>query len=1466
MKIAYVRGFASAAVIRKGAMMAVGLSQAQALEYLAKVPHESAVVACINSPSSVTLSGDVDVIDTLEKLISDDGKFARKLKVKTAYHSPHMRAVAESYLQRMGHIATQANNTTDDGNKTVMYSSLTGKLVEPEELTAKYWVGNMCAAVEFSAAVMALLGHTTPSAGGRSKNTPVRWGGIVEIGPHAALQGPLQQIITASTNKPAKEAVYMSMLSRGKDANKTALAACGQLWALGHEVDLSVVNEYESGRARPKALVDLPPYPWNHSKGFWHEPYIMRSSRYPSAPRTDILGLPEDMQNSMEPRWRNYLRINENPWIEDHQITGTILYPGAGLLIMALEGALQTQDPARQLQGFRFRNVRFMRGLVVPSGDEAAVETRLSLRPHKTIPGQFEFTIYSTTTGSSWTKHCHGTIALEYQATRASEVEDSAQDAAWAQRSAFYEELIASEASHEIDVDAFYDHLETIGMQYGPLFRNVVSLSAIPSISAAYAAIVIPDTKSVMPDNFEYPHVIHPATMDAIFHLLLAAFNDGKPVEEAAVPYGIDDMFVAAEQPQGAGGRYHGYGQQSVKSEGGRETIGELIVSDETFSTPKLIVKGFALRQVTSAEDVIAAVADGPDATSKCARINWVEDVDFIKNGEDLTRLRDAKGSGGHQLPAQLSLWLDRLAHKKAVGEVLLVLDEESTSTSDILRDISARANRKGFKSITAIATYAAGLDTLSSFLTAPSDPAFQLWNSSSNEELPAAKGAYDLALVLGDRSVRSQIEPLAKLQQVLSPSGHVVIIQNEASQSDIKTTLQSVGFANPIAVAGHGTSNLFIASSSFFEAPAVPSEVYILLPSPAPAQVSSLSANLTSLLSSSNITVHTATLSSMDMSHLAGKYIISLLEVESPLIYSWSEAQFTSFKSLVSSVRHLLWLTHGSVLESWAAGVEFAPAQGLLRVLRNEYTLTNLPHLDLSAVHDPTTPGSASLVLDVWRTSLIVGSEMEYAELDGVIHIPRAVGDAGFDEELQLANGSAKPVGSLIHGSGKALKLTSSMVGGEFLWVDDEDVSLPLDPTQIEVEVEFVGLNASDVSDESSGLGREAAGIVSRCGEKVKSVFVGQRVAIFGADMCRTHVRQDETLVAPLPAAHLATTIIPEQAVALPTVFITAQYALLEVAGLSKGQSVLIHSAASALGQAVVQVANHVGAEVFALVGTKEEKNVLLEQYGISPERIFDSALQNFVFATVQATNGAGVDAIFSEQPGPAVLPSLATLADFGCFLDLSNDNPDVPEISLPSTKRNASLVRIDMDRVAKLKPHVIKTLFQRTFDVFYRCGAVAPISPTTVFPVTDVAKALDVLKAEIHGKVVLSLNKDALVLTPPPPAPELVLDKDATYVLAGGLGALGLDIANMMISQGAKHLVFLSRSGGSKNEKDLEGFRAQGVQADAFKCDVSNSQIVKDVFEQLRAEGRVVKGVVQCAMVLEVRLFFFAFVIHAN
>ncbi|KAL9578153.1 MAG: hypothetical protein Q9212_005901 [Teloschistes hypoglaucus] len=1420
IKLAYVRGLSSAAVSKQGAMMAAGLSQNEAQMYLDKVPHGSAVVACINSPSSVTLSGDVDAINQLHSLISSHGKFARKLKVTTAYHSPHMREVSQSYLEMIGEISPKQTEETD--SSPIMYSSLTGSRVSSAKaLNAQYWVNNMQNPVQFSQGLSALLKHKRVAPGG-TRPVAVQWGGFLEVGPHAALQGPLRQIIDVSNNKSAKSAPYASMLVRGKDATETSLNAAGVLWAAGCKVDMGAVNQRSTATTTShQMLCNLPSYPWNHTRSFWHESYSSRSYRFPPHVRSDFLGMAEDSQSSHEPRWRNYLRISENPWIEDHTITGTVLYPAAGMLVMALEGVLHTADSSKTVEGFRMTDVMFERGLVMDLDDGSPVETRISFHPHSTTPGSWIFTVYSMSKGSPWVKHCAGTVALVYE-KEATEVEENSVDALWQRQSGLHKALLSDADSTVVGVDEYYKNLDAIGMQYGPAFRNVVSLVAVPSKDASYGSVAVPDTRSKMPKHHEPPHVIHPATMDSIFHLVLASQNKGRPVKQAAVPYRIEEIYIARDQPKESGALYSGYGR--LLSQSGHELTTELVVSDQEWAKPMLTVKNFALRQVTSGNGLeTAGTAQSGATLKKCAGITWIPDLAFLTSNEDLTKLVP---SG--KAVTLIDTWLDSVFLKTSNNTVLIAMFDESESSIDIL----LRLNRRTYwpKSIMAVATSESASQLMRATLGegAENTTITYKWLPESELLQSLAPEASDLVIGLGvpditkNAATLTKLAPLACLTHAGQPDAVDVAVPGR----------KCVG-----RLADDATYVLFASSASSPSAE-LPKSVVLLLPALPSDALEAFAAAIQIKLESSGASVARTDLTSSGVASLGGKSVISLLEIDSPLVYALDEDQFRAFKTLVSTVGHLLWITRGSLLESWSNGVEFATSQGLFRVMRNEYPIAILPSLDLSKVANVSSVQYADLVLDVWRSSLIEDAEIEYAEGNGLIYIPRATEDVGLDYELQLASNTAKPILSALSAPGKPLKASESANVQGCIWIPDEQAESPLEAGEVEVKVEYAGLGAGQTLDSV----HHAVGVVTRRADSAKRFELGQRAIVFSHDAARTHIRQTQALVAPLPEG-----LEPQEAVALVEPLMTAQYALVEMAHLRHGQALLLDNAASAVGQALIQIAKAVGADIYALVHSRAERDIIADRFGIPTDHIFDSLLGNFVPLVQNATQNRGVDVVISHQSGAHVAGAMSILSGFGHFIDINGESS---RALLPASKTNVTLSRIDMTAVIQCRSSIVSKLFQQAFKEYILHGP----SPLTVLPVTNLSASVNSIQTE---QAVVSLNDASPVLMPAPPSQGLKLDGEATYVLAGGLGALGLDIANWMVECGAKHLVFLSRSGGSKNQQDLLKFAERFVRAEAFKCNVNDAASVAKVFDTLKASGRRIAGVIQLAMVLEDGIF---------
>ncbi|KAF5520959.1 Reducing polyketide synthase FUB1 [Colletotrichum aenigma] len=1448
VKVAYLRGVCSAKVAdivspRVGAMLAAGLSEDEAATYLDQVPPGSAVVACVNSPSSVTLSGDQDSISELCELISADGKFARMLRVKTAYHSPHMSTVAKEYVDRMGVIIP----LSDEDQVAPMFSSLTGNRVTSRDLDGPYWMKNMCEQVRFSQAMSNLLEHSPDASKGRSRNRTA-WSAFIEIGPHGALQSPVNEIVKASQSKAAKEAPYFSVITRGKNAESTSLQLAGQLWASGHAVNLLHVNGIIP-ETMPMALPDLPSYPWNHSKSYWHESTIARSNRFPSGPRTDLLGVAVDLQNPMEPRWRNYLRISENPWIEDHKITGTTLYPAAGMIVMAMEAAQRLADPERRLRGITFQNLKFERGLVVPSRDQA-VQTEVSLRPDDSMSSTWSFTVYSTVSVGSWTKHCHGFLTLDYENDNRNRLGPS--ETEWRNFDAERQD-IEQHASEELDMDSFYDDLESVGVEYGPTFRNVFQAAAVPGEYTACGSIAIPDTKSVMPSNFEFPHLIHPATMDAIFHLLFIAFADGKPLEEAAVPYTLNHMYVSTNLPRGDGSVYTGYAKR-LRTDG-RETSGDLIVSDEDWLAPKLIVRDFALRQVTSSRD--ASSLTNESARRVCAKLRWKEDFDFICDPVALQGFPSAAGLG--EVTAAVLKLLDRLYHKKPNYKALIVVADATDWAERLLQNLFhpfttvSEGNVKSNKKL-ALATTTKDAGKIINCLPKSSQHVInaQEWPAQDDEPLPFSDESFDLLLVIDDppKSIHNSAG-FHRLHEALQPKGYLGVIgpilAPDSSGETVKD-MSASGLQTRIAISEAGSCRALALSqrSPASKSTTVP-ELVFLLHRAGPALPQDLQAMLTDRLNALGCQVHPVTL---EQAHdLRGKHVISLLEVESPLVYSWTSEEFLQFKTLVSGASHVFWVTRGGELQNWDGGLEFAPSQGLLRVMRTEYSHITLPHLDLSRGGYLSSEATADVIMSVWHTSLADDSsrlELEYAELNGTIFVPRFVEDEGIDINLGPRDQSLKPI---MQALGDDNPRTLSRQDHRLVWVDD-DISASLVPAEVEINAEYLAVQKSS-ADSSEGQtsvmsAMAVMGTIAATSPEVTSVNVGKRVIALRSGSCHTKPRVQESLVRVLPD-----TMQPTEACETIPALVAAQYALSHVARLEDGQRVLIHGGETSVGQMTARLACLLGATAFVTAGGASENRNMTESLCLDSTRIFEDISDHCKKSILRQTNGRGVDLILNCRQALPTSTWFECLADFGFFVDISGENASLPFNTSPA--RNATVVKADLSQLLQAKPVLVSRLFMSACDFIER-GQISPIIPSVVRSVSEFTSTD--AEAE-HTDFVLRLDPGDKALVAPSRLDELQLDSEATYILAGGLGALGLQIAEMMFEHGAGHVVFLSRSGGDKAQAELGGFRERGLKVDALKCDVSEASQVEAAVKALVQSQRHIKGVIQCAMVLEDAIF---------
>lgn len=513
MAISYHRGMSIVSLKQqypdlKGAMMAVGGGEEDIAPLIAQLEAKEVRIACFNSPSSLTISGDESAIDELQVLIEAQQMFNRKLQVDVAYHSHHMKLVADEYEEALEAINQPAST------KVRFHSSLHGHLVEGSKLQTSYWVDNLTKAVRFSDALTSMC---KPADGNK---TGVDM--IVEIGPHSALAGPVKQILKAC-GPNAMSIPYSSALVRKKDAVESAMDLAAALFVKGAPLNLGAVN-FPSPRKALSLLSDMPRYPWNHQTKYWHESRLVSKLRNRATPRNDILGTIANYSNDLEPTWRNILRVDDVPWLRHHKIQGLILFPMSGFLSMAIEAAAQRAAMRNQnFDNFVLRDVSVIAPLMLTDQD---IETTLQLRPVQdgniiSTNAWDEFRIHTYVDGKGWTEHCKGLIAVRKDGSNLSGKAGSDEMCIAATLSKITE--IRSSATTHVDNTKMYASLSDLGVAYGPTFQGIADCQTSNTCSSANITVI--DTAQEMPQGGESSNIVHPAFLEQLIEMYWPIFG-----------------------------------------------------------------------------------------------------------------------------------------------------------------------------------------------------------------------------------------------------------------------------------------------------------------------------------------------------------------------------------------------------------------------------------------------------------------------------------------------------------------------------------------------------------------------------------------------------------------------------------------------------------------------------------------------------------------------------------------------------------------------------------------------------------------------------------------------------------------------------------------------------------------------------------------------------------------------------
>jgi NADPH:quinone reductase-like Zn-dependent oxidoreductase len=310
---------------------------------------------------------------------------------------------------------------------------------------------------------------------------------------------------------------------------------------------------------------------------------------------------------------------------------------------------------------------------------------------------------------------------------------------------------------------------------------------------------------------------------------------------------------------------------------------------------------------------------------------------------------------------------------------------------------------------------------------------------------------------------------------------------------------------------------------------------------------------------------------------------------------------------------------------------------------------------------------------------------------------------------------------------------------------------NMPLAAGEIDVQVQATGLNFRDVlvamgHISGQNIGLEGAGIVNRTGSDITYFRVGDRVCFGPANSgsFATFARLPAEYVGKIPNS-----LTMEEAASVPVNFITALYSLRDVARLKRGESVLIHAAAGGTGQAALQLARLIGAEIYATVSTIEKRQMLVATYGISEDHIFSSRDLSFAAGVKKITSGRGVDVVLNSLSGEALHRSWECLAPYGRFIQLGKrDAMSSGTIDMSVFLRNTVYAGVDVAELYKQKPAKCESLLRDIMDMF-ASEQLLPVHDITVLRYTDLEAGFRLLQSgKSMGKVVFKQDPDDVVM----------------------------------------------------------------------------------------------------------------------
>ncbi|KAI0877961.1 polyketide synthase-like protein [Hypoxylon argillaceum] len=1419
---AYFRGYAVAHEPAQGAMLACGLTIEEAELLIHKLGLSDEVcVACVNARTSVTLSGLREGINIIHSELQAQKKFCRLLETGgQAYHSTWMKAAGAKYEELLAPYFQ--NQPQKETSGVAMYStagwSKDGPVILDKSISmARYWRDNLERSVQFEAALSHLIQKQRFH--------------LLEIGPHSALKGPINQIRLAA-QLDDQETPYSPTLIRSQGAYLCMQRLAGRLFVSGHDLRWQAINSVKEHNR--SLFQDLPTYPWDYSAGLrWFEPRASIELRNRPYTRHELLGSQQVAGNGIDCSWRNVLRADEVPWIRDHKIESQVIFPAAGYLAIAIEAVARVYATRKGVEPstFDFESVSINAAMVVPDEDDlkkASVElhTTLSLRKlsaKTTSAGIYDFTISSWVSGQS-VVHCVGSVTVS--------------------GSPFEKTIMIDDISRQRDwaVDRWHEKFEEEGIFFGPYFR---SLTSVHTDKTQVRAAVQCSTHIQPPKTRELatPYVVHPLTVDACLQATLisgtrgdiGSFRSYVPVFMSRCR--IQKPSILSDDQQGI---IHAQSQRT-----GFSTLRADCVLEDHQGLPIVEMEGVKLARYMSRLTKMDTNSNPHLERHPVMQVKWKPDI---------TRL--AAGS-----TPQLESYIAGLAQQEA----LTASEHDIAVIIGSLLDLAGHKNprmrvaRIGAERGDLTENWQAMLGKGTAF------PRLRSWESIRPEQFEtltretSTLDTYDV--VVYDESETQDLwgSSASQLLSLVKEGGIIITRKSDAALAELRAAMfLTTVIKEQVVLAVQKIDRTALCGLRF-----------LLLAREISPSLQRLFAELSELLVASGArdvdVISLDKLSTFQFSEDA--VCISFLEIEEPFLATLRQEDMELLHYITNNVNNIIWLTGADMLGT--PNPNLTLVHGLSRALMVEQPSVRFSVMDVGSLN--TLSSDPEEYCDILIDSIGTfkdDDEKEFTLFNNLLYISRVEPDIGISSFFRrrisqehsrherLALSAAQPARLSIGNVG----VTDSMYFQQLC----EPYTPP--PTgYIDVQVKAVSLNAKDiytinghVETRTGTAAIEFAGVVTAVGSDVQDLEPGDRVVVITPNSFSTTER------IPSWTAHK---LLPEEDFAvmatLPTIYCSALYAIRDRAHLRSQESILVHSGAGALGIAAITIAKRIGAVVYATAGSEKRKRFLIDNLGIPATHVFNSRDDSFVAGLKAITKGRGADVVINSLTGDLMHASWRCLAVFGRFVEVGKrDIVDDGRLEMNVFARNTTFTAFDLSEMFFQEGDYYESVMAGLVkDVLklYRSGEIQAV-PITTFDVSEIAEAYRYFSsADRVGKIVVSLDNPKSLLTVAPSIYSTILDPEKVYLLVGALGGLGRSLTQWMMIRGARKFVFLQRSGCDKpgTQDFVDQLKRDGAQLTVIKGDVTVFDDVKASVTACRDLGGSLGGVVQAAMGLHEDLF---------